>query len=52
MFLKMKKKKLHLHLVSDATGETVHQIARAALSQFTNLDSRAYMDTCKNYRAR
>ena len=39
MFLKMKKKKLHLHLVSDATGETVHQIARAALSQFTNLDT-------------
>ena len=25
---------LHLHLVSDSTGETVHQIARACLAQF------------------
>lgn len=25
---------LHLHLVSDSTGETVHQAARAALAQF------------------
>lgn len=25
---------VHLHLVSDATGETVHQVARACMSQF------------------
>ena len=25
---------LHIHLVSDSTGETVHQVARAALAQF------------------
>ena len=25
---------LHIHLVSDSTGETVHQAARAAISQF------------------
>tara|TARA_B100000945_G_scaffold299398_1_gene280041 strand:- start:203 stop:1027 length:825 start_codon:yes stop_codon:yes gene_type:complete len=35
----MKKKKLHLHLVSDATGETVHQVARAALSQFSAIET-------------
>ena len=28
---------LHLHLVSDSTGETVHQIARACLAQFPNV---------------
>ena len=32
----MKKKKLHLHLVSDATGETVHQVARAATGILEN----------------
>ena len=26
--------KIHLHLVSDSTGETVHQISRACLAQF------------------
>ena len=25
---------LHIHLVSDSTGETVHQAARAAIAQF------------------
>ena len=28
---------LHIHLVSDSTGETVHQVARAALAQFPNV---------------
>ena len=28
------KRDLHLHLISDSTGETVHQFARAALAQF------------------
>ncbi len=28
---------LHIHLVSDSTGETVHQIARACLAQFTDV---------------
>lgn len=28
---------LHIHLVSDATGETTHQLARAALAQFSNV---------------
>ena len=28
------KNELHLHLISDSTGETVHQYARAGLSQF------------------
>ncbi|MGC6411947.1 MAG: pyruvate, water dikinase regulatory protein [Candidatus Puniceispirillaceae bacterium] len=32
----MKETVLHLHLISDSTGETVHQNARAALSQFPN----------------
>ena len=30
--------KLHLHLVSDATGETVHSVARACLSQFEGVE--------------
>lgn len=29
-----KKNELHLHLISDSTGETVHQYARAGLAQF------------------
>lgn len=29
---------LHIHLVSDSTGETVHQVARAALAQFPNVE--------------
>lgn len=28
---------VHVHLVSDATGETTHQLGRAALAQFTNV---------------
>ena len=29
---------LHIHLVSDSTGETVHQAARAAIAQFPNAE--------------
>ena len=28
---------LHIHLVSDSTGETVHQVARACVAQFPNV---------------
>ncbi len=28
---------LHIHLISDATGETTYQVARAALAQFNNV---------------
>jgi len=28
---------IHIHLVSDSTGETVHQIARACIAQFPNV---------------
>ncbi|MBK20512.1 MAG: phosphoenolpyruvate synthase regulatory protein [Rhodospirillaceae bacterium] len=31
-------KKFHLHLVSDSTGETTHNLARACLVQFENLE--------------
>ncbi len=31
-------KTFHLHLVSDATGETIHSVARACLSQFEGVD--------------
>ena len=31
------QRRIHVHLVSDATGETTHQLARAALAQFTNV---------------
>jgi len=34
----MASKHFHLHLVSDATGETVDLVARAALVQFKNID--------------
>lgn len=30
--------KFHLHLVSDATGETIHSVARACLAQFEGVD--------------
>ncbi len=33
----MDEKSLHVHLVSDSTGETVHQIARACISQFPDV---------------
>ena len=35
----MPQQTLHIHLVSDSTGETVHQVARACLAQFTNVKS-------------
>lgn len=31
-------RKLHLHLVSDSTGETAHALARACLAQFEGVD--------------
>jgi len=30
---------VHLHLVSDATGETIHSVARACFSQFEGVDA-------------
>lgn len=30
--------KFHLHLVSDATGETIHSVARACMSQFEGVE--------------
>ncbi len=33
----MPQQTLHIHLVSDSTGETVHQVARACLAQFTGV---------------
>ena len=33
----MNRSLLHIHLVSDSTGETVHQVARAALAQFPDV---------------
>ncbi len=33
----MKNQTIHIHLVSDSTGETVHQVARACLAQFTGV---------------
>ncbi len=30
--------KVHIHLVSDSTGETVSSVARAAIAQFENID--------------
>ena len=33
----MAKQTLHIHLVSDSTGETVHQVARACVAQFPNV---------------
>ena len=32
------KKKFHIHLVSDSTGETLNALANAALAQFENVD--------------
>ena len=31
-------KRFHLHLVSDATGETINSVARAAISQFEDIE--------------
>jgi regulator of PEP synthase PpsR (kinase-PPPase family) len=33
----MKNQTIHIHLVSDSTGETVHQVARACLAQFADV---------------
>ena len=33
----MSQQTLHIHLVSDSTGETVHQVASACLAQFTDV---------------
>jgi len=33
----MPTKNLHVHLVSDSTGETVHQVARACMAQFADV---------------
>ena len=33
----MANSSIHIHLVSDSTGETVHQVARAALAQFPDV---------------
>lgn len=41
----MSKRLLHIHLVSDATGETTHQLARAALAQFNNVDAMEHVWT-------
>ncbi len=32
-------KRIHLHLVSDATGETINSVARAALAQFEDIEA-------------
>jgi regulator of PEP synthase PpsR (kinase-PPPase family) len=32
------RREFHLHLVSDATGETIHSVARACLSQFEGVE--------------
>jgi len=32
------KRKFHLHLISDSSGETINSVGRAALSQFDNVD--------------
>jgi regulator of PEP synthase PpsR (kinase-PPPase family) len=32
-------KRFHLHLVSDSTGDTLHSVARACLSQFKNVEA-------------
>jgi [pyruvate, water dikinase]-phosphate phosphotransferase / [pyruvate, water dikinase] kinase len=36
---------LHIHLVSDSTGETVHQVTRAALAQFSNVQASEHIWT-------
>ncbi len=35
-------KKTHLHLVSDATGDTLEQVAKAALAQFPNVTAQKH----------
>ena len=40
-----KERQIHVHLVSDATGETTHQLARAALAQFKNVETTEHVWT-------
>lgn len=35
---KLALRKLHLHLISDSTGETTHQMGRAAMAQFEDVE--------------
>jgi hypothetical protein len=37
-FLRRRVMQLHLHLVSDATGETIHSVARACMAQFEGVE--------------
>jgi len=39
------QRQIHVHLVSDATGETTHQLARAALAQFKNVETTEHVWT-------
>ena len=39
------KQTLHIHLVSDSTGETVHQVARACIAQFPNVTTTEHVWT-------
>ena len=39
------ERQIHVHLVSDATGETTHQLARAALAQFKNVGTTEHVWT-------
>lgn len=41
----MNGKHVHLHLVSDSTGETVSSVARAALAQFEHVDATEHLWT-------
>ena len=39
------KTQLNVHLISDSTGETVHQVARASLAQFSNVQPSEFIWT-------
>ena len=39
------KTHINIHLVSDSTGETVHQVARASLAQFNHVETSEYIWT-------
>ena len=39
------ERQIHVNLVSDATGETTHQLARAALAQFKNVETTEHVWT-------
>ncbi|MEX0504330.1 pyruvate, water dikinase regulatory protein [Alphaproteobacteria bacterium LSUCC0719] len=41
----MSEETLHIHLVSDSTGETVHQITRACVAQFSNVQTTEHVWT-------